>query len=78
MWSVSFCSECGKAGKCYCRRLGTSVLDYSYEYVFICGSCKHTETIKEIGGCWSGPSTKCPLCHKSYKVHQTPPEKLKV
>jgi len=78
MWSVAFCPKCGLSGECYCRCLGSSILDRSYEYVFICKNCGHTKMIKESGGCWSGPSAKCPFCGKNCNVHQEPPKEFKI
>ncbi len=76
MWNVVICSECSKSGKCYCHRSGTSILDYVYEYIFVCGSCGHTKTIKAEGGCWSNSTPKCPFCNKAYDAHQDLPEKI--
>ena len=74
--SIVLCPKCSLSAKCYCRCLGTSILDYAYEYIVVCENCGHTEEVKESGGCWSGPSTKCPFCGKIYKMHQDPPKKL--
>lgn len=76
MWSVVLCPKCSLSGKCYCRRFGTSILDYAYEYIFVCENCGHAETVREEGGCWGNLTPKCPFCGKIYKLHQDPPKKL--
>jgi len=71
--SIVLCPKCGLSAKCYCRCLGTSILDRSYEFVLICGNCGHIKTIKDEG-CWRGPVTRCPFCGKNYRTHQAPPK----
>ncbi len=77
MWNVVICPKCGKPGRCYCHRSGTSILNHVYEYIFVCGSCDHAKTIKEEGGCWGNLVPKCPFSNKAYSTHQDITNKIR-